>query len=183
VLIGVVVVGVAFLAMLLRLIASLLFRRRFQFGVRTLLVLTVAVAVPCSWLGMQMRKAREQREAVERMRALPVFIWCDHQADDRLAAMGLPYPALLRTFFGNDFFADVVGLGVPHDSHVTDGEVEQLSEFIRLQKLDLESPPYNRHHIGSYQDPSRPRIATARFFAGDRRWVGKPHRNGLSEMA
>ena len=43
VLIAVAVVGVALLVMLLWFIASLLFRWRFQFSIRSLLVLTVAV--------------------------------------------------------------------------------------------------------------------------------------------
>ena len=32
---------------------------------RSLLVLTVVVAVPCSWLAVEMKKAREQMDAVE----------------------------------------------------------------------------------------------------------------------
>ncbi len=44
VLIGVAVVGAAFLLMLLWFIASLLFRWRFQFSIRSLLVLTIADA-------------------------------------------------------------------------------------------------------------------------------------------
>ena len=63
VLIAVAVVGVAMLVMLLWFIVSLLFRWRFQFSIRSLLVLTVAVAMPCSWLGVEMKKAREQRNA------------------------------------------------------------------------------------------------------------------------
>jgi len=43
-------VGVAFLVMLLWFIVALVFRWHFQFGIRSLLVLVVVVAVPCSWL-------------------------------------------------------------------------------------------------------------------------------------
>jgi membrane protein YdbS with pleckstrin-like domain len=46
VLFAVAVVGLAFLVMLLWFIAALLFRWRFQFSIRSLLVLTVAVVVP-----------------------------------------------------------------------------------------------------------------------------------------
>ena len=63
VLIAVAVVGVTMLVMLLWFIASLLFRWRFQFSIRSLLVLTVAVAVPCSWLAVEMKAARKEREA------------------------------------------------------------------------------------------------------------------------
>jgi hypothetical protein len=43
-------VGLALLAMLLWLAVSLVFRLRFQFTIRSLLLLTLVVAVPCSWL-------------------------------------------------------------------------------------------------------------------------------------
>ena len=57
VLIAVAVVGLAFVVMLLWFIASLLFRWRFQFSIRSLLVLTLAVAVPCSWLASEIASA------------------------------------------------------------------------------------------------------------------------------
>src|SRR5271165_1162947 len=43
-------VGVVMLLMLLWFALALIFRRRFQFSIRSLLVLVVAVAVPSSWL-------------------------------------------------------------------------------------------------------------------------------------
>ena len=38
----------------------LLFRWRFQFSIRSLLILTMLIAVPCSWLAVEM-KAGEER--------------------------------------------------------------------------------------------------------------------------
>jgi hypothetical protein len=49
---------------------ALLFRRRFQFSIRSLLVLTVAVAVPCSWLAVVTKRTEEQRQAVEAIRTI-----------------------------------------------------------------------------------------------------------------
>ena len=57
VLIAVAVVGVAMLVMLVWFVVSLVFRWRFQFSIRSLLVLTVAVALPCSWLAVEMKAA------------------------------------------------------------------------------------------------------------------------------
>ena len=65
VLIAAAVAGVTPLLALLWFIAALLFRWRFQFSIRSLLVLTVAVAIPCSWMAMEMKKAREQKAAVD----------------------------------------------------------------------------------------------------------------------
>jgi hypothetical protein len=42
-------VGVAMVLMLVWFGVALVFRWRFQFSLRTLLVLTVVIAVPCSW--------------------------------------------------------------------------------------------------------------------------------------
>ena len=47
-------------------IVALVFRRRFQFSIRSLLVLVVAVALPCSWLPAEMKEANRQREEMTR---------------------------------------------------------------------------------------------------------------------
>ena len=65
VLVCVAVVGVVMLAMVVWFGVAVVFRPRFQFGVRTLLVLTVAVAIPSSWVAVEMKNAREQKAAVE----------------------------------------------------------------------------------------------------------------------
>ena len=61
------VVGVTFVGMLLWFIVALVFRWRFQFSIRSLLVMVVVVAVPCSWLMVAMKAAREQREPATKM--------------------------------------------------------------------------------------------------------------------
>ena len=66
VLIAVASVGVFFVLMFLWFLAALAFRWRFQFSILSLLVLTLVVAVPFSWLATEMKTARKQREAVER---------------------------------------------------------------------------------------------------------------------
>ena len=45
-------------------IGSLLFRWRFQFGIRSLLVLVVVVAIPCSWIAEEVQQAKWQREGI-----------------------------------------------------------------------------------------------------------------------
>ncbi len=59
-------VGAAFVLMFLWFLAAWVFRWRFQFSILALLLLTVVVAVPFSWLATEMKEARKQREAVER---------------------------------------------------------------------------------------------------------------------
>ena len=65
VLIALAVVGLTLLLMPLWLAAALLFHWRFQYSLRSLLLLVVAVAIPCSWLGTEIQQARKQKEAVE----------------------------------------------------------------------------------------------------------------------
>lgn len=64
VLTSVAVVGGVLVLMLVWYLGALVFRARFQFSVRSLLVLTVAIALPCSWLAVEMKRAKEQEEAV-----------------------------------------------------------------------------------------------------------------------
>ena len=52
--------------MLLWLIVAVVFRLRFQFSIRSLLFAVVVVALPCSWLTVEMKAAREQKEQGQR---------------------------------------------------------------------------------------------------------------------
>ena len=81
VLIAVAVVGVAMLVMLLWFIVALVFRWRFQFSIRSLLVLTVAVAIPCSWLAAEMKAAREQRAVVAEIKSMNLYVTYDWEVD------------------------------------------------------------------------------------------------------
>jgi hypothetical protein len=86
VLLAVAAVGAFFLATLLWFVMALVFRWRFQFGLRTLLLMAVALALPMSWLGVARKKAEEQRKAVERIQAvdeLARFTYDDDPEIDR----------------------------------------------------------------------------------------------------
>lgn len=64
VLLAAATVALAVLFLLLWFADSLLFRRRFQFGIRSLLLFTLAIATVCSWLTNDIRWARTQRETL-----------------------------------------------------------------------------------------------------------------------
>src|SRR5208283_3638157 len=74
VLIGVAAVGVVMLVMLVWFVVALVFRWRFQFSIRSLLVLVVAVALPCGWLSVKMRHAEREREAAAAIEKLGASI-------------------------------------------------------------------------------------------------------------
>ena len=141
VLIAAAAVAAAFVLMLLWLLASLLRRRRFQFGLRSLLVLVVAVAVPCSWLAVELQRAERQRKAVEAIEGLGdcvAYGYTFHPISGRwpLLREELPGPLWLRRLLGDDFFADVVGMSV-HESEVNYAVLEHLRALPRLQEVCL----------------------------------------------
>ena len=161
VLIAVAAVCLAVVVMLLWLGASLLFRLRFQFSVRSLVVLVVAVAVPCCWLAMKMRQAERQRTAVEAIREAGGTVFYHYQHTETLGRVPNaepPAPAWLRKLVGDDFFSNVsivtldgandetlvhlreltklVWLDVA-DTQVTDEGLEHLRELTELEVLGL----------------------------------------------
>ena len=60
VLIAVAVVGVAMMLLIDWFLLSAVFHWTFPVSVRSLLLLALAVAVPCGWLGLEMKEARKQ---------------------------------------------------------------------------------------------------------------------------
>lgn len=138
VLIAVACVGVFLLAMLLWLVIAWLFRRQFQLGLRSLLILTVAVALPFSWLAVEMKTARERRPLLRQFHKLKDDDWA--LAEDSPTELGW-----LSKLLGDEFFEEVVA----DDSHfrieyfslacteVTDVGLEDLERFTALKGLDL----------------------------------------------
>ena len=135
VLAAIAAVGLFLLLMLLWFFVALVFRLRFQFSIRSLLVLTVAVAVPCSWLAVEMGKAREQREAVAALGEAVAYDYEVDQAGDWLLNTEPPPPLWLWNILGTDFFGDVVAVFI-QDSNAADTKVENLECLPHLRSLD-----------------------------------------------
>jgi len=154
VLVGVGVVGVVMIVMLLWFVVALVFRWRFQFSIRSLLVLTVAVALPFSWLAVEMKKTREQDATVDEIGKLGGRVYyeyqCDPSGEPMLDPFGEPLinaqpqvPIWLQTLLGSDFFREVsrADLCDPNgfDASVTDSDLKCLDNLTQLQSLDLEA--------------------------------------------
>ena len=96
-------------------LVAMVFRCRFEFSIRSLLVLTVVVALPCSWLSVKMRAAKEQHLAFEKIAKEKTF-------GDGLTVYdydGGPSEAeWLLDLFGIDFFHDVAEVGLHSDSQM-----------------------------------------------------------------
>jgi hypothetical protein len=161
VLIAVAAVGMVSLVLLLWWAISLLFRWRFPFGIRSLLVLVIAVVIPCGWLAMRMEQAKKQREAVEGIKKVGGWVWYDYQIDTSFSWLREAEPSersWLRKLVGDDFFEDVVCAGVFWDdgmqyltglpelkslnlgsTQVTDTGLEHLRGLTQLRQLSVSS--------------------------------------------
>lgn len=67
VLTAIAAVGITMVLMFVWWLVAFCLRWQSQFSLRSLLVLTVAVAIPFSWLAAEMKAARKQRDAVGRV--------------------------------------------------------------------------------------------------------------------
>ena len=95
VLICLAAVGAALVLMFLWFLAALVFRLRFQFGILSLLLLVVVVAVPCSWLATEMKAAKTQRKAaaeVAKFQGEVLMIIKSIQIGNRLPGVAPPGP-------------------------------------------------------------------------------------------
>ncbi len=152
-------VAMAMLVMLVWFAGSLVLRWRFQFSMRSLLVLVVAVALPCSWLAVEMKEAREQREAVEAITKATGAVIYDYEKDrsgrwirnPQLTAPLWLVNLLGRSFFSNVVFAKVMpGTELGHlktlnhlqtlcldGTSITDAGLEHVVGMSRLRELYL----------------------------------------------
>jgi hypothetical protein len=120
---------------------ALCFRWKFQFSIRSLLVLTVAVALPFSWLAVEMKWAREQKEAVEAIVKLDAYVLYDYEMDSsgryRVEGQNPATPEWLRTILGDDFFMNVAFVEFANPK-ATDDDVIHLKVLGTLPYLNLE---------------------------------------------
>jgi hypothetical protein len=163
VLIAVALVGATIPLMLLGYLFAIIFRWRFQFGIRSLLLLTIAVAIPFSWLAVEMQKAKKQQEnyqAFFQRGAHLGYHYCDIESDvsgrvvRRKDFPRLPYR--IENLFGPHFFfhvcdvtisntSDFAKLNVFEELHslnasqfpVVDADLEPIGDLQQLKELNL----------------------------------------------
>ncbi len=135
-------VGLAMLLMFLWFLAALIFRRRFQFSILSLLLLVVVVAIPCSWLATETKQARKQQEAVKGIRKAGGTLSYDYEFDPSdngnwIGHATPPGPAWLRNSLGDDLLASVTRIEFPPNSEVTDAMLEDIGGLAQLRALSL----------------------------------------------
>ncbi|MGO8751435.1 MAG: hypothetical protein ACLQNE_36270 [Thermoguttaceae bacterium] len=121
--------GMIVLVLLLWFTAALVFRWRFQFSLRTLCFVMLLACIGMSWLGVEMQKARRQKEVVEEIEKVGGYVVYAYQVD----ATG----SQIRIVIGdNDFFANVIEVCLDN-TQVTDSDLECLKGLTHLQELHL----------------------------------------------
>jgi len=128
---------------LLWFVASLLLRRRFQFGLKSVFVLTVVVAILCSWYAVKKQHAKRQKEAVWTIQQLGGKVICDYEV-----GRNSPVQKLLpertascivgwcRNLVGADFLWDVLAVTFTF-ARIGDADLAYLKELRKLQYLGL----------------------------------------------
>jgi len=102
--------------------------------------MVLAVALPCSWLVVETRAARKQKEVLAAITESGMVGWVgyDYNFDQSLDWQDADLPASewLRRPLGDDFFAAAVFISF-RDTPVGDSVLEHLSELTTLHGLDL----------------------------------------------
>ena len=118
-------------------------RRRFQFSLRTLLIFTAIVAIPCAWLGRKVEQKRKEREAVAAITKLGGFVRYDFEFDKSGRALPNAEPPganWLRNLLGENFFTEIQGVVLGKRANIPtpgDAGLVSLSEFSHIQMLML----------------------------------------------
>jgi hypothetical protein len=115
VLVALACMGAYFLFLFLSLAVAMFFRWPFQFSIRSLFVLFIVVAIPLGWFVTERNAAKGQADSVQWVRHYGAcgYDW-QYDADGHWlsASNAPPAPAWLRQLLGDDFFADVVHIGL-----------------------------------------------------------------------
>ena len=138
VLIAVASVGVMVLGMFVWFGVAVVLGRRFQFSIRSLLLLVIVVAVPCSWLAVEMKKVRKETDVVEAIVGSGGDVLYEYQTvlyEDSVHKSGSPVigepPSFswLRNLLGQNWFHNVTTVFI-----YSDNGLECLKELPQLEK-------------------------------------------------
>jgi hypothetical protein len=119
-------------------------RRWLQFSLRTLLFVTLLLAMACGWLGNRLSGARRQARVVKELVEAGFAVQYDFMDAERVlvpedfgASQSLPASAWARSLFGIDFFSNVTAVygysGAAADVRI----LKRLSDLPKLNALHV----------------------------------------------
>ena len=105
-------------------------RFRFQYSLRSLMLLVLLASLGMSWYAVRAKKAREQKAAVEEIRKLGGMVHYDYLGGVRSSRPRAdpPGPAWLRNLLGDDFVATVVEVRF-HSPTLTERRLAECRRF------------------------------------------------------
>jgi len=92
-------------------------RRRFQFGLRSLLLLVTAIGLGLGWASWKLNEIRQHQRVVEEVRRLGATVSFEHQLNNPNPVA--PGPRWLKRILGEDFLAEVTQIQL-NDERVND---------------------------------------------------------------
>ncbi len=143
VLIAVAGVGVVLAVVLAWFVVALLFRWPFQFSIRSLLVLTLAVALPSSWMAVEMKKAERQMRAARRIVSMGGQIssdWELYQDGASIPNAKPPGPNWLRNLLGEYFFSGIVHVTL-RAGPVAESDLKYIEALAQLRMMQFYHNP------------------------------------------
>ncbi len=120
-------------------------RWRFQYSLRTLMIVVSVCGVLSGWVGMMLERAREQRAVVKKIKALGGSVYYDYQITEGQwgyhPANTPPGPGWVRWILGDDIFAYATAVFFNStQSTVKDNDLVLLRKLPRINAVILASP-------------------------------------------
>jgi hypothetical protein len=112
-------------------------RRRYQFSLRTLLLIMLLSCVAMSVVAARMQQASKQRRAVDTFKSVGCMVRYDFEGLGPGPIGHATGPAWLRDALGQDFFNRVISVDAKDFAPVTDALLENLRPLSGLKRLSL----------------------------------------------
>jgi hypothetical protein len=193
-------VAAGLLLLLLWFVVSLLFHWRFQYSIRSLLLLVLVVAVPCKWLATEMQATNRQKEVVDAIERLGWEVVFDYQMSGGRSEHAEEAHALGQGFLWNitgpvddqphgltwlarlvgvDCYANVGSVRLDK-TNATDAVLENFDGFLRLRALNLADTKVTNAGLAHLKDLTELRVLSlSRTKISD---IGLANLGGLSQL-
>lgn len=176
-------------------------RRCLQFGTRTMLLVVLICAIPCSWLAIKIDRARKQQAAVAKLMTLYGSAHFDYETGDPPVGLDTPTPpgpAWLREFLDTDLFGRVIRAGAQNDAsmacltamphlrdlylygEITDVGLQQLDALPQLTGMEIHSDRVTNTGLAHLKNLSR--LQSLELWGKQPTDAGLKHLEGLNQL-